>query len=72
MTCNPAKIINSNAGEIKKGAVADLVLIDLNCERTIDSKLFFSKSKNSPFDGFKVKGRAVLTVVAGKIVYNNL
>jgi dihydroorotase len=72
MTCNPAKIINSNAGEIKKGAVADLVLIDLNCEWTIDSKLFFSKSKNSPFDGFKVKGRAVLTVVAGKIVYNNL
>jgi dihydroorotase len=69
MTCNPAKIINSNAGEIKKGGIADLVLIDLNHEWVIDSKLFYSKSKNSPFDGFKVKGRAVLTVVAGKIVY---
>jgi len=69
MTCNPAEIINFDGGEIKKGARADLVLIDLNHEWEIDSKKFFSKSKNSPFDGFKVKGRAVLTVVAGKIVY---
>jgi dihydroorotase len=69
MTCNPAEIINFDGGEIKKGARADLVLIDLNHEWEIDSKKFFSKSKNSPFDGFKVKGRAVLTTVAGKIVY---
>ena len=69
MTCNPAEIINFDGGEIKKGARADLVLIDLNHEWEIDSQKFFSKSKNSPFDGFKVKGRAVLTAVAGKIVY---
>ena len=69
MTCNPAEIINFDGGEIKKGARADLVLIDLNHEWEIDTKKFFSKSKNSPFDGFKVKGRAVLTTVAGKIVY---
>ena len=69
MTCNPAEIINFDGGEIKKGARADLVLIDLNHEWEIDSQKFFSKSKNSPFDGFKVKGRAVLTTVAGKIVY---
>ena len=69
MTCNPAEIINFDGGEIKKGARADLVLIDLNHEWQIDSQKFFSKSKNSPFDGFKVKGRAVLTTVAGKIVY---
>jgi dihydroorotase len=69
MTCNPAEIINFDGGEIKKGARADLVLIDLNHEWNIDSQKFFSKSKNSPFNGFKVKGRAVLTTVAGKIVY---
>ena len=69
ITCNPAEIINFDGGEIKKGARADLVLIDLNHEWEIDSQKFFSKSKNSPFDGFKVKGRAVLTTVAGKIVY---
>lgn len=69
MTCNAAKIINFDGGVIKKGARADLVLIDLDSEWTIDSQKFYSKSKNSPFDGFKVKGRAVRTVVAGKTVY---
>jgi dihydroorotase len=69
MTCNPAKVINFDGGQIKKGARADLVLIDLNHEWKIDSKKFYSKSKNSPFDGFKVKGRAVMTIVAGKVVY---
>lgn len=69
MTCNAAKIINFDGGVIKKGARADLVLIDLNHEWTIDSQKFHSKSKNSPFDNFKVKGRAIRTVVAGKTVY---
>ncbi len=69
MTCNAAKIINFDGGVIKKGARADLTLIDLNCEWEIDSQKFYSKSKNSPFDGFKVKGRAVRTIVAGKTVY---
>jgi len=69
MTCNAAKIINFDGGVIKKGARADLVLIDLNSEWIIDSQKFYSKSKNSPFDGFKVKGRAVRTVVAGKTVF---
>lgn len=69
MTCNSAKIINFDGGVIKKGARADLVLIDLNHEWTIDSQKFYSKSKNSPFDGFKVKGRAIRTVVAGKTVF---
>ncbi len=71
MTCNAAKIINFDGGVIKKGARADLVLIDLDTEWTIDSQKFHSKSKNSPFDGFKVKGRAIRTVVAGKTVYQS-
>jgi dihydroorotase len=69
MTCNAAKIINFDGGVIKKGARADLVLIDLDHDWTIDSQKFYSKSKNSPFDGFKVKGRAIRTVVGGKTVY---
>jgi dihydroorotase len=69
MTCNAAKIINFDGGKIQKGARADLTLIDLNSEWTINSQKFYSKSKNSPFDGFKVKGRAVMTVVGGKVVY---
>ena len=70
MTCNPAHIINYDGGEIRKSARADLVLIDLDYEWKIDSSKFLSKSKNSPFDNFKVKGRAVMTVVGGKIVYS--
>lgn len=69
MTCNAAEIINFDGGEIKKGARADLTLIDLDFDWAIDSQKFHSKSKNSPFDGFKVKGRAIKTVVAGKVVY---
>ena len=69
MTCNPAQIINFDGGAIKKGARADLTLIDLDSKWVIDSQKFFSKSKNSPFDGFEVKGRAVMTVVAGKVVF---
>jgi dihydroorotase len=69
MTCNAAKIINFDGGVIEKGARADLTLIDLDFDWKIDSQKFFSKSKNSPFDGFKVKGRAVRTIVAGKTVY---
>lgn len=69
MTCNAAKIINFDGGVIKKGARADLTLIDLNCDWVIESQKFFSKSKNSPFDGFQVKGKATRTIVAGKTVY---
>ncbi len=69
MTCNAARIINFDGGVIKKGARADLTLIDLNCDWVIDVQKFYSKSKNSPFDGFEVKGRAVMTVVGGKVVY---
>jgi len=69
MTCNAARIINFDGGVLAKGARADLVVIDLNHEWIIECEKFQSKSKNSPFEGFKVKGRAVRTVVAGKTVF---
>ncbi len=69
MTCNPAKVINFDGGVLTPGSRADLTLIDLDREWQVATEKFHSKSKNSPFDGFKVKGKAVITVVAGKIVY---
>lgn len=69
MTYKPADIIHVNAGRIKKGAIADLTLIDLDMEWKIDLQELASKSKNSPFQGSEMKGRAIRTVVAGETVY---
>jgi dihydroorotase len=69
MTYKPADIIHVPAGRLKKGAVADLTLIDLNLEWNMDPESFVSKSQNSPFEDWKVKGRAIRTVVGGETVY---
>ena len=70
MTYKPADIININRGRIKKDAIADLILIDLDQVWTIDKEKFYSKSKNSPFNGRKVKGKLLKTIVSGQIVYD--
>lgn len=69
MTYKPADIIHVNAGRLKKGAPADLALIDLDLEWVMNPKEFVSKSQNSPFDDWKTKGRAVRTVVGGETVF---
>lgn len=71
MTYKAADIINFPGGRIKIGTTADLVLINLDHEWKISTENFYSKSKNSPFDNYKVKGKALLTVVNGKIVYQS-
>lgn len=69
MTCKPADIIHIPAGRLKKKARADLTLIDLNLEWKLDPEKFVSKSQNSPFEKWPVKGRAIRTVVGGETVY---
>lgn len=69
MTHRPADIINVQAGRLRVGAPADLTIFDLDHEWTLRNEDFSSKSKNSPFDGKKVKGRAIRTVVEGQTVY---
>jgi dihydroorotase len=69
MTYKPADIIHVPAGRLKKGARADLTLIDLNVEWAMDPKQFMSKSLNSPFDDWPTRGRAIRTVVGGDTVY---
>jgi len=65
----PAAIFNlSNRGFLKEGNWADLVVVDMKREYEIDSSVFFSKAKYSPFDGIKVKGKPVKTFVNGKLV----
>jgi dihydroorotase len=68
MSCNPSDILGLDRGSLKTGAVADITIIDPVKEWTVDANNLSSKSKNSPFIGWKVKGAAVATVVAGKRV----
>jgi dihydroorotase len=69
LTLNPAKILRLNAGQIKAGMPADLTVIDPEVSWVVEPKEFKSKSKNSPFSGKKLKGKACFTIVDGKIVY---
>ncbi len=70
MSTAPARILNLEGGELKEGGVADIMLADLNEKYVIDSKKFFSKGKNTPFDGTEVYGRVKYTIVDGKIKYS--
>jgi dihydroorotase len=69
LTLKPARILGLGKGELKVGADADLTLIDLGRKQTIEVSNFRSKSRNSPFQGWRLQGFAVLTIVAGRIVY---
>jgi len=68
MCVNPSKILGLNKGTIEVGKKADITIIDPNEEYVIDVNQFKSKSKNSPFHGFKVTGSVYHTIVGGKIV----
>jgi dihydroorotase len=68
-TVEPARLLKINAGTLSIGARADVTLIDSGLEWTVRLDQFQSVSRNSPFDGWKLKGRAVLTIVDGKTVW---
>ena len=69
LTVKPAKTFGLSYGELKAGAPADIVLIDLDLEKQINPEEFLSKGKNTPFAGWKCKGWPVLTIAEGKIVW---
>jgi len=68
-TVEPARLLKLEAGTLSAGAPADITLIDPKLEWTVKIDNFQSASRNSPFDGWKLKGRAVRTIVAGKTVW---
>jgi dihydroorotase len=68
MTVNPAKILNLQKGALKVGWDADITIVDLNREWMVNVNHFASKSKNSPFQGWKLKGMVIHTIVGGKHV----
>lgn len=71
MSYNPAGILGLQGGEIREGAVADLAVVDLNAKYVIDSAKFYSKGKNTPFNGYEVYGKVCATIVDGDVKYIN-
>ena len=71
MTYNPAKMLNIDKGTLTIGKAADIAIIDPNRTYKIDPSTFASKSKNTPFGGFQVKGKVIYTIVDGNIVVEN-
>ena len=69
MSYNPARIIGSDRGNLKVGSPADVTVINPEEEYVIDSMTFLSKGKNTPFNGWKVKGVVRATICDGKIAY---
>jgi len=67
MTNRCAKIVQIDKGTLKQGKDADVTIIDPNLKWTIDVSTFQGKSRNCPFDGWDVKGRAVTTIVGGQV-----
>ena len=70
LSTNPARILNlKGGGMLKEGAEADITILDLQRDFTVNPETFQSKSRNTPFAGMKLRGGAVMTIVGGKVVW---
>lgn len=69
MSANPAAFLREPGGSLEAGQPADVVLADPEAEFVYDRSKAVSKSKNSPYDGFKMKGKVVLTLLEGRKVF---
>ncbi|MEK6681833.1 MAG: dihydroorotase [Nitrospirota bacterium] len=69
-TINSARLLKLNKGTLREGSDADLTIIDTDKEWVVDVNNLKSKSKNTPYAGWKMKGKAVMTIVGGRIVHD--
>jgi dihydroorotase len=72
MSTNPARILRLGHVGLKPGNPADVTIIDLEKNFTVNANTFRSKSRNTPFDGWELKGKAIMTMVGGKIVFSQM
>ena len=69
LTINPARLLKLERGTLSVGAAADVTLLDPGLEWTVEPETFASRSRNTPFSGWRLKGRAVRTIVGGRTVW---
>ena len=72
MTAGPAAILGLTEGRLKKGAPADLTVIDPDKPWRMDADAFISKSKNAPWEDMPVQGLAMRTVVEGRVLHDRM
>ena len=72
MACTPARLFHLPGGTLRRGTVADITVFDPSVEWTVDPTTFLSKGRNTPYAGMKLHGRAVCTLVDGRIVHSTL
>ena len=68
LTVNPARILDLPLGGLREGCAADITIFDPNADVVVDASDFASLGRNTPFDGFRLKGRVLYTIVDGKVV----
>jgi dihydroorotase len=71
MSTNPARILKISKGSLTPGCDADITVIDLHRAWTVDAGTFRSKSRNCPFDGWDLAGKAIMTIVDGEVRYTD-
>ncbi len=69
MSCSPARVFNLEGGTLRRGAEADITVFDPAMKWTVDPAEMLSKGRNTPYAGMTLSGRAVCTIVGGRIVY---
>ena len=69
LSTGPARVLGLPGGTLAPGAPGDVTLLDLEREVDVVAARFRSKSRNTPFEGWKLRGAAVATVVAGRVVH---
>ena len=71
MSAAPSRILGVSGGSLNQGSEADITLIHPDLVFTVNAANFFSRSRNTPFHGWEVKGKAVCTLVRGKVVFED-
>lgn len=69
LSTKPAEVFGLPYGKLEEGSIADITVVDLEKESSIDKNTFYSKGKNTPFQDWKVSGEPVLTIVEGDVRY---
>lgn len=70
MACTPARLFHLPGGTLRRGTVADITVFDPGVEWTVDPSTFLSRGRNTPYAGMQLRGRAVHTLVDGRVVYS--